>query len=205
MTKLKGKVALVVGAGSPLGSAAAQALASEGAWVGALDWSPNAAEKSLAAVVADGGEGRAYQADASKKLAFQTALEAMLEERAKIDILLNASTVQPKGTLLELDEWDWRRALDLNLSSVFLSMQSVGRVMRDLGGGMMINLLAAPSESTTAPYQTAAAGIEALTQNAAKELAEHNIQVHLLQATDSVEALHDLLMPLFDQKTGGES
>ncbi len=205
MTKLKGKVALVVGAGSPLGSAAAQAIASEGAWVGALDWSPNAAERTLAALAADGGEGRAYQADASKKLAFQTALEAMLEEKAKIDILINASTVQPKTSLLDLDEWDWRRALDLNLSSVFLSMQSVGRVMRDLGGGMMINLLASQTELAAAPYRTAAAAVEALTQTAAKELAEHNIRVYSLQASEKMQALKDLLMPLLEQKTVAES
>lgn len=196
MTKLAGKVALVVGAGSPLGSAAAKLLAAEGAWVAANDWSPSAAEKVATAIKSAGGKAEAYAADASKKLTFQTALERLLESRGKIDILLNATSVQPQATLLEMDEWDWRRALDLNLSSVFLSMQSVARVMRELGGGLMVNLVADEDELASASYLTAAAGVEDLSAAAAEEFAAYNIQVHFLRTASSVEAIRKLLFPL---------
>ena len=187
---------MVVGAGSPLGSAAATLLAAEGTWVAVNDWSPSAAEKVAAAIASAGGSAQAFPADASKKLAFQTALEHLLEHKAKIDILLNATSVQPQATLLEMDEWDWRRALDLNLSSVFLSMQSVGRVMRELGGGLMVNLVAAESEQAAAPYLSAAAGVEALANAAAKEFAAYNIQVYALRTASGREAIRKALLPL---------
>lgn len=196
MTKLKGKVALVVGAGSPLGRAAAELLAAEGAWVGANDWSPTAAEKVVAAINAAGGKAQAYPADASKKLSFQTALEQVLDKKGKIDLLVNATSVQPQASLLEMDEWDWRRALDLNLSAVFLSMQSVARVMREHGGGIMINLVAAEGEESTALYQSAAAGVVALSSAAAKEFGALNIQVHSLRTASSPESIRKALLPL---------
>lgn len=191
---------MVVGAGSPLGSAAAEALAAEGAWVGVNDWSPTAAEKMATTINEAGGSAQAFPADASKKLGFQTALEGLLESKGRIDILLNASAIQPQATLLDMDEWDWRRALDLNLGAVFLSMQSVARVMRDLDGGIMINLLAGEGEESSAAYHSAAAGIEALSQDAAEEFGVYNIQVYSLRTTDNPKAVRKALLALLQAK-----
>jgi len=201
MTKLTGKVALVVGAGSPLGSAAAELLAAEGAWVGANDWSPTAAEKVVAAISSAGGKAQAFPGDASKKLAFQSTLEHIVEKKGKIDLLINAASVQPQASLLELDEWDWRRALDLNLSAVFLSMQSVAKVMRELGGGTMINLISAGGEELTTPYLSAAAAVEAFSRAAAEEFGAFNIIVHSLCTTSRPESIRKALMPLLSLET----
>ena len=194
---------MIVGAGSPLGSAAAEVLAKEGAWVGVNDWSPTAAERVTSAIIKAGGTAQAFPADASKKLGFQTALEGLLESKGRIDILLNATTIHPQATLLDMDEWDWRRALDLNLGAVFLSMQSVARVMRDLGGGIMINLLEDEGKEGSAAYYSAAAGVEALSQAAAKEFGVYNIQVHSMRTDGSVESVRKVLLPLLQAKAVG--
>jgi 3-oxoacyl-[acyl-carrier protein] reductase len=108
--------------------------------------------------------------------------------------------VRPRAGLLELDEWDWRRALDVNLTGVFLAMQSVGRVMRELGGGVMLNVVSEPNqvgENISLAYQAAAAGITGLTRAAAGELAPHNIRVNGLRLAGGVsEAFLDRALEL---------
>jgi NAD(P)-dependent dehydrogenase (short-subunit alcohol dehydrogenase family) len=177
MNKQSKKIALIVGASSTLGRAAGLILAKSGYMVGVNDWAPEACEKVVREITTQSGDAAAYPADPSKKLAFQTMLEHFLEEHEKIDLLVTSSAIEPKDTLLEMDEWDWRRAIDLNLGSVFVSMQSVGRVMRDLGAGSILNLVRAPKESSSLAYRTAIASIQALSDEASIELQPFNIQV----------------------------
>ncbi|HEX9597696.1 MAG TPA: SDR family oxidoreductase, partial [Anaerolineales bacterium] len=125
------------------------------------------------------GKAAALPADLSRKLALQTMLQDILEPWERIDILVFIPSVQPSNPLLDLDEWDWHRALDLNLSAAFLCMQSVGRVMRQVGGGVMVNVLQS-SQVHSPVYEAAAAGLGALTQAASTEFAAHNIRVHSL-------------------------
>lgn len=199
MTDLNGLVALVVGAGSPQGRAAARVLAAAGARLAINDWTPDAAEKLVAEIGSAGGSAHSYPADASKKLAFQTALERVLEDWGRLDVLVNATAVQPAAPILELDEWDWRRALELNLGAAFFATQSVGRVMRQLGGGLIINLVASPSRqaaANSAAYTAAAGGLEALTAAAAAEFTPYNLRVESLHLADNEADLRAGLLPL---------
>jgi 3-oxoacyl-[acyl-carrier protein] reductase len=181
------RVALIVGAGSPLGEQLARGLAAGGVRVALNDLLPNHIEALAAEINAAGseayGEARrkvaALPADLSRKLALQTMLQDILEPWERIDILVFIPSVQPSNPLLDLDEWDWHRALDLNLSAAFLCMQSVGRVMRQVGGGVMVNVLQS-SHVHSPVYEAAAAGLGALTQAVSTELAAHNIRVHSL-------------------------
>ncbi len=181
MTNNNSRVALVVGAGSPLGEQLARGLAAGGLRVALNDLLPNHIEALAAELNAAGGEANgeavALPADLSRKLALQTMLQEILEAWERIDILVFIPSVQPSGPLLDLDEWDWHRALDLNLSAAFLCMQSVGRVMRQLGGGVIVNILQS-CQVASPVYEAAAAGLGALTQAASAEFAAHNIQVH---------------------------
>ncbi len=177
MNKQKNKIALIVGASSDLGRAAGQILSSAGYFIGVNDWAPEACEKVAREIIDKGGSAKAYPADPSKKLTFQTMLEHFLGEQGKIELLINASAIEPIATLIEMDEWDWRKTIDLNLSSVFVSSQSVGRVMRDLGGGKILNLTRKPEESSSLAYRTAIASIHALSQEANSEFAPFNVHV----------------------------
>lgn len=179
------KVALVVGAGSALGSQVARGLAAGGMRMALNDLLPNHIEVLSAELNAGGGQAVAFPADLSRKLALQTVLQDILETWERIDVLVFIPTVQPKVPLLDLDEWDWHRSVDLNLSAAFLCMQSVGRIMRLLGGGVMVNVLE-HSQVVSPVYEAAAAGLAALTQAASAEFTAHNIRLHAL-AGDHVD------------------
>ena len=180
--ELHERVALVIGAGSPLGEAAAKALAAAGSRVAVCDWSPDAAERVANGLGEAGGHAMAVAADASKKLALQSAIQAVLERWERIDVLVNASAVQPLAALLDMDEWDWHRALDLNLGAAFMATQSVGRVMRELGGGLIVFLVDASVKAIDSPaYMAAAGGVRALCEAVQRELANAEIVVELLE------------------------
>jgi NAD(P)-dependent dehydrogenase (short-subunit alcohol dehydrogenase family) len=176
MTK---RVALVTGAGSKLGGAVARKLAAAGWRVALNDLLPTRIEALAAEISAAGGHASAYAADLTRKLALQTALQGILEDWERIDALVFIGSVQPPTPLLDLDEWDWHRTVDATLTAGFLAMQSVGRVMRELGAGVIVNIAAAAPN--TAAYAAAAAGLQALSAAAKDELATHQIQVHWLQ------------------------
>lgn len=201
MSELAGRVAFVVGADSPLGSRAARALAAAGARVALNAWAPDAVEKLAAQIAAGGGEALAFPGDASKKLALQSALEAMLADWGRVDMLVNAGAVQPETPILELDEWDWRRTLDLNVSAAFLATQSVGRVMRELGGGLIVNLL--DGESNSAAYAIARGALGALAEAAAAQYAAYNVNVVSLEVGGDEGELGAALLGLWQSMAVG--
>ncbi|MGZ9164323.1 MAG: SDR family oxidoreductase, partial [Anaerolineales bacterium] len=90
---------------------------------------------------------------------------------------------QPHVSLLDMDEWDWHRVLDVNLTGAFLMMQSVGRVMRARCSGVIINLITVRQEwaEGEAAFVASMSGLAGLTRQAARELSPHGIQVHMVQ------------------------
>lgn len=184
MSDFQDRVVFITGAGSSPGAALAKRFAAEGAIIAANDLTPVNAEPVVAEINQDGGKAKAYLGDIATKISLQTVLTAVLEEHERVDVLVNCPNVRPRAGLLELDEWDWRRALDVNLTGVFLAMQSVGRVMRELGGGVMLNVVSEPNQGEGNPslaYQAAQAGVVGLTQAAAGELAHHKVRVNCLR------------------------
>jgi NAD(P)-dependent dehydrogenase (short-subunit alcohol dehydrogenase family) len=189
------KVALIIGAGTALGAEIARGLASSGMQLALNDQLPTRIEPLAAEIAAGGGQAAAFPADVSRKLSLQTMLQDVLEKYARIDILVFVAGTQPDDALLDMDEWDWHRTIDLNLTAAFLCMQSVGRVMRELGGGVIVNVVNVPGptsnvKSDSAAYAVAAAGVEALSRTAGKEFAAHGIRVHVARSAE--EALQIL-------------
>jgi len=182
MSEFKGKIALVTGAGRGIGRAIAQAFADQGAKVAANDISPVNLDETIAQITAAGGQAKGIVADVSKKMAVQTMIEEILDEWERIDILINNAGVEPHAPLLELDEWDWRRTIDVNLGGPFLTMQSVGRVMREQGGGVIVNVGSIAGRAhglkDRSAYVASKMGLIGLTREAARELAEHSIRVN---------------------------
>jgi NAD(P)-dependent dehydrogenase (short-subunit alcohol dehydrogenase family) len=174
------RVALVVGAGTSLGEAIATKLAKSGTRVALNDLLPVRIEAAAAAITHAGGQAAAFAADLTRKLALQTMLQSILERWGRIDALVFIASVQPTTPLLDMDEWDWHRSLDTNLTAAFLCMQSVGRTMRELGSGVIVNV-AAKSGGHSASFAAASAGLQALTQAAAQEFAAAGIRTLWLQ------------------------
>ena len=130
---LKGKVVLVTGAGKGAGRSIADAFASNGACLAINDLTPINLDDTESAYPAAGGQVKAYVVDVTKKMPIQGLINTVMDDWGRIDILVNCAQVKPTSTLLEMDDWDWQRTLDVNLTGVFLLMQSVGRVMRTRG------------------------------------------------------------------------
>lgn len=196
MNESQDKVVLITGAGSGMGFEIARAFAQSGAKVAANDLTdinllPLAAEIDQA-----GGVLKIFTNDISKKMALQTTITEVLETWERIDILVNHASVQPHNPLLDMDEWDWRRTVDVILTGTFLTTQSVGRVMRELGGGVILNVGPAPGDTPRAAYLAAKAGVVAFTRAAAEELAPDHIRVNAVcpgaSIADAVSAGLDL-------------
>jgi 3-oxoacyl-[acyl-carrier protein] reductase len=192
MNALSSKVILITGAGRGAGRALAEALAARGAMIAANDISPVNVETVVDGIVAAGGQARAYLHDVAKKVDVQVMVNNLTDEFGRIDVLINSANVQPSAALLELDEWDLHRTFDVNAIGTFLMIQSVGRVMRSQGGGVIINVVKLP-ESAPASFIASRAGIAAMSQRADEELRQYGISVFAVTDEQPVETVLKLL------------
>lgn len=180
MSQFKNKIVLITGSGLGLGRKLAKAFAAQGAHLALNDLMPNNIETLEAEINEAGGTAKSYALDVAKKLPVQALVNLVEEDFGRIDILINHASVQPHHYLIDMDEWDWRRTLDVILTGTFLVSQSVGRVMRVNGGGTILNIGPSAGENPRGAYLAAKAGVLALTQAAAPEFSEHNIHINAL-------------------------
>ncbi|MEW6092968.1 MAG: SDR family NAD(P)-dependent oxidoreductase [Chloroflexota bacterium] len=211
MGKFTDKVVLITGAGKGTGRAAAEAFAAQGAVVAAADVTPINLDETVARITASGGRVKAYIADIAKKLPVQGLLNQVLDDFGRIDILVNCAEVEPQKTVLEMDEWDWVRTLDVNLTGAFLLTQSTGRIMKEQGGGVIVHigsrskgdaLSLSKGQEKRAAYFASKAGLEALVESAAQEFAAFGVKVGLLDGKDS-HLIEELLS--FCSQPGGRN
>jgi NAD(P)-dependent dehydrogenase (short-subunit alcohol dehydrogenase family) len=199
--KFKEKVVLITGAGKGAGRRLTTAFAELGASVAANDISPINVEELVQEINAGGGNARAYIDDVAKKVGVQALVKQVEDDFGRINILVNHAAVEPRSALLDMDEWDWHRTLDVNLTGAFLVTQSVGRMMRAQGGGVIVNLIAADAGVTEAgrdesplraAFLASMAGLEAFSQQAARELAPYGVRVHAVKSNTDVESILEL-------------
>jgi 3-oxoacyl-[acyl-carrier protein] reductase len=199
MDTLRGKIVLITGAGKGSGRLLAQAFAKKGAIVAANDVSPVNVEEVVDQIFAKGGRAKAYIDDVAKKVAVQNILNQVEDDFGRIDIVIQHAAVEPNIPLLDMDEWDWHRTLDVNLTGAFLMTQSAGRVMRVQGSGVIIHLITDPTsnDSNKAAFLASMSGLDAFTRQAARELSPYGIRVHSVKnvqgkIVETVFALLDL-------------
>ncbi|OGO69996.1 MAG: hypothetical protein A2Z49_02825 [Chloroflexi bacterium RBG_19FT_COMBO_56_12] len=180
MSEFQDQIVLVTGAGGGIGQAAARAFAARGAVVAVNDINPLSLDELVAQCTAAGGKAHAYCFDVAKRMPVMALVSQVVEEWGRIDIVINNAAVEPVAALLEMDEWDWHRTIDVNLSGAFFVMQQAGRVMREQGRGVIVNIGANRShvQPQRSAYLASKAGLLNLTQEAARELAADNIRVH---------------------------
>ena len=164
---------IVTGAAHGLGKCIAEHAARAGYKVGVLDLVLEQAQK-----VADDIGGVALVADVSDASSVEKAFFKFDETP---DVLINNAGILRTGPLLDHGVEDFRRVIDINLSSVFIVAQFAARRMKDAGGGCIINMSSVnginPSTNCGA-YATTKAGVIALTKQMSLEWGEHNIRVN---------------------------
>lgn len=182
MNDLKDKVVLITGAGKGCGRLLAEAFAERGACVAANDISPINVEEAVNDILKKGGRAKAYVEDVAKKVGAQLIINQVEDDFGGIDILINHAAVEPRIPLLDMDEWDWHRVLDVNLTGAFLMTQSVGRVMRIKGTGVIINLISESKHDSESAFVASMNGLKGFTSQAGRELSPYGIHVHTVES-----------------------
>ncbi len=180
---LKGKVALVTGAGRRLGRAIAIALAERGA-VLAIHYrnSQAEAEAVVAQIVNGGGNAQCFAADLEQVVEIERLTAAVIAAFGRIDILVNSASIFVRKSFEEISERDWDANLDLNLKAPFFLSKFAGAAMRTNGAGKIINLGDAAGIRPYVnyiPYSVSKAGLIGLTRALAKALAPE-VQVNCI-------------------------
>ena len=185
MGEIVGKVVLITGAGKGSGRLLAKVFAERGAIVAANDISPINVENVVEEINQQGGRAKPYIEDVAKKVGVQNLINNVEDDFGRIDILINHAAVEPNFALLNMDEWDWHRVLDVNLTGAFLMTQSAGRVMKEKGGGVIINLITGSTrdEKFEAAFVASMNGLDGFTRQAARELSPYDIKVFAVENT----------------------
>ena len=134
MTKrLEGKVAILFGAGSVgpgwgNGKATAVLFARNGAHVVCVDVNRDAAQETVGIIQGEGGAGSAFACDVTISEAVKEVVEEVVSQRGRIDVLHNNVGYATMGGPIELDEAAWRRTIDLNVTSCFITCGCGARI-----------------------------------------------------------------------------
>jgi NAD(P)-dependent dehydrogenase (short-subunit alcohol dehydrogenase family) len=186
--RLEGKVAIVTGAGSPVGDgvgngrAAAILMAREGARVLAADVSVDAAGATVAMIEAEGGVGAPFVTDVTESSGCEAMVVEALRRWGKLDILdNNVGIVGPRGTVVSVDEGDWDRLMRINVTSMVLASRHAIPAMVASGGGAIVNISSVGAlrpAPDTAAYSTSKGAVIALTQAMAVAHAPDGIRVN---------------------------
>src|ERR1700686_3340027 len=189
MQRLKGKTALVVGAGSigpgwGNGKATAVTFAREGAQVVWVDRAAAGAAGTVKIIASEGGQATAFTADVSRAADIEAMVAACLKTYGRIDVLDNNVGIAEMGSLVEVSEADWDRVFAVNLKSAFLAMKHVIPVMTAQGGGSIINISSIASIRhlgiSYVTYGTTKAAMNQMTRTTAVEFAAKNIRVNAI-------------------------
>lgn len=184
MDRLSGKVAIVTGAASGLGSAIATLFAEEKAKVIATDINEANGRSVVEAIVKSGGRAVFIPQDVSLESDWQTLMTFTKEQKAGLDILVNCAGVFSDASIEALTLEKWRQVMRVNLDGVFLGIKYAVQLMKQ-SGGSIINLSSVGGLVGTinsAPYNASKGGVRLLTKAAAMEFSkagyDYNIRVN---------------------------
>jgi NAD(P)-dependent dehydrogenase (short-subunit alcohol dehydrogenase family) len=181
MPELASRAAIVTGAAMGIGRASALKLAHAGAAVTVADIDTAQGEKTANEIRGAGGRAIFVRADVRSFIDAEQATRATIEAWGRVDILVNNAAQAIGGAVDEIDEETWNLVISNNLTSVWRFMRCVVPHMRRQGGGAIINMSSVQSLRGFrgwAAYAAAKGGINALTQQAAVDLAPAKIRVN---------------------------
>jgi len=185
---LNGKVAIVTGGGSGLGREFCDVLAEFGADVVCPDLYKDRAEETCEIIEKHGHKTLALEVDVSKYDQVHAMFEQVMASFGKLDILVNNAGIAPPAVLIDqTDLNDWHKVIDVDLHGVFYCLKEGLGIMKEQGGGSIINIssvvgliAAAPTGLPQAPYVAAKHAVIGLTKQAAAEYGQYGIRVNCI-------------------------
>lgn len=204
------QVALITAAASGIGRATAEIIGGERGIVVGVDTDQSRLEAAMAAIRDAGGRAHARRADALDPAQVSAAVDGVVREHGRIDILVNAvggSTIipRPAAAVDELTLAEWQRLIVFNLDGTFLCCHAVAPVMKRQKSGKIVNISSIAgrglSPSSSSAYAAAKGGIIAFTRKLAHELGPFGVTVNAIAPSLT---LTERIRPRWEQRTAEE-
>ena len=205
--RLKGKVACITGAASGIGRASALLLAREGAIVVGTDIQAQEGDRLIAEIEESGGEGCFLLHDVTSEDAWISVVREVRARFGRLDVLVNNAGIGLSGPVTEMSLADWRRQVSVNVDGVFLGVKHGLPLMRESGGGSIVNVSSIAGikpSANTAGYAATKGAIRMFTKSVALECAaaKDGVRVNSLHPGLVETAIWDSLIGTSDDESG---
>lgn len=214
---LAGKVAIVTGGNSGIGLGIAQGLAEAGATVVIAGRDQEKSAQAVSMIQQAGGAALAVSCDVTHQASIEALVQEVMDSCGGVDVLVNNAGINIRKRPEELTLEEWRTVLDTNLTSAFLCSQACYPVMKEAGGGKMMNngsMLSLFGSPWGSAYAASKGGIVQLTKALATAWAQDNIQVNCflpgwidtpltVRAREQLEGLHEKVLSRTPTKRWG--
>jgi NAD(P)-dependent dehydrogenase (short-subunit alcohol dehydrogenase family) len=180
--RLAGKVALISGAASGMGQSEAAIFAKEGAKVIVADVLEAEGKQVADKIVSGGGQARFVKLDVTSEAEWDAATKAAVSAFGKLDVLVNNAGISGTYDPDMLSGAAWNRIMDVNAKGVFLGMKSAIPLMKQAGGGAIVNISSISGfvgqDGVHMAYNASKGAVRIMTKTAAVQFAGDNIRVN---------------------------
>jgi 3-oxoacyl-[acyl-carrier protein] reductase len=208
MGMLEQKVVIVTGGAQGIGLCAAERFAAEGAIVAIWDFNAGKGSEAESHLRQKGHDVRFMQVNVTDMASVRAAVETLMQETGRIDVLVNNAGITRDASLLKMTEEQWQQVIDVNLGGVFHCTQAVAPVMVEQKSGCIINtssVVGLYGNYGQTNYVATKSGVIGMTKVWARELGRKGVRVNAVApgfiATDMVETIPENIIEQIVGKT----